>query len=342
MKPFELTPEEKEALEARHKASRDGKERDRIKAVLLHVEGWDNKQIAQALRLHRTVIRQHLLDYRNLQKLKINSGGARRNYLDDEQTQALIAHLEANLYTSNAQIAAYIERAYKVTFTVSGLHKWLHKHGFRYKKPKGAPYKANQQAQSDFIAGYKELKEGLEEDEHIVFMDAVHPTQSTKLSYGWIRKGKEKAIATNGSRTRMNIVGGIELGQLSKAIIREYETVNGDSLCDYLRALRQAYGDKRLHVVLDGAGYHKSAVFKALAEELNITLHTLPPYSPNLNPIERLWKVMNREVRNNRFFSSAKEFKARIREFFDIRLPDIAKTLDSWINDNFQLLGSAA
>jgi len=39
-----------------------------------------------------------------------------------------------------------------------------------------------------------------------------------------------------------------------------------------------------------------------IATELNIKLHFLPPYSPNLNPIERLWKVMNEKVRNNRFF----------------------------------------
>ena len=48
-----------------------------------------------------------------------------------------------------------------------------------------------------------------------------------------------------------------------------------------------------------------------------ITLHYLPPYSPNLNPIERLWKVMNEYVRNNRFFKSAKEFKKEILTFFE-------------------------
>ena len=38
-------------------------------------------------------------------------------------------------------------------------------------------------------------------------------------------------------------------------------------------------------------------------------LHILPPYSPNLNPIERVWKVMNEHVRNNEVFSSFKKFK---------------------------------
>jgi transposase len=50
---------------------------------------------------------------------------------------------------------------------------------------------------------------------------------------------------------------------------------------------------------------------------LGIVLHYLPPYSPNLNPIEIVWKVMNEHVRNNLFFSLAKEFREAIKQFFD-------------------------
>ncbi|MCK5819333.1 MAG: transposase, partial [Psychromonas sp.] len=52
------------------------------------------------------------------------------------------------------------------------------------------------------------------------------------------------------------------------------------------------------------------------AKNLNIILHYLPPYSLNLNPIERLWKVMNEYARNNKYFSTAKEFWRSIDEFF--------------------------
>ena len=89
---------------------------------------------------------------------------------------------------------------------------------------------------------------------------------------------------------------------------------------------------------MDGAGYHKAEQVMNKARELNIELHRLPPYSPNLNPIERLWKVMNEKVRNNRFFTSASAFREEIDRFFTHILPDIADSLDSRINDNFQLL----
>lgn len=76
------------------------------------------------------------------------------------------------------------------------------------------------------------------------------------------------------------------------------------------------------------------------ALKLNIKLHFLPPYSPNLNHIERLWKVMNEKVRNNRFFKGAKDFKEAINHFFDDLLPSIGNDLNGRINDNFQTLNT--
>ncbi len=64
----------------------------------------------------------------------------------------------------------------------------------------------------------------------------------------------------------------------------------------------------------------------------------LPPYSPNLNPIERVWKVMNEHVRNNKVFDSFTEFKAKIRTFFSATWNTILPDLPSRINDNFQKL----
>jgi transposase len=327
-------------LKARHRVIRDAKECDRIKAVLLYDKGWSTLRIAQALLLDDSTISRHLREYHEQKKLNIDSGGAHRNYLDSSQTEELMAHLEETLYAHNRDIVAHILETYQVLFTVSGLHKWLHHHGFVYKKPKGVPRKTDRARQEAFIATYKALKSQVQDNEHIVFLDAVHPTQATKLAYGWIKKGQDKAVLTTGSRTRLNIVGGIELTQLSKAVIRQYDTINSSAMCDYLGALREAYGTAPLHAIVDGAGYHRAEEFKTKAKELNICLHYLPPYSPNLNPIERLWKVMNKEVRNNRFFSTPREFKAGIAEFFDTRLAQISDNLDSWINDNFEVMGS--
>ncbi len=60
---IKLTQTQKEQLEANHKSERDGRVRDRIKAVLLSSEGWSNRQIAQALRIHEITVATHLFDF---------------------------------------------------------------------------------------------------------------------------------------------------------------------------------------------------------------------------------------------------------------------------------------
>ena len=64
-----------------------------------------------------------------------------------------------------------------------------------------------------------------------------------------------------------------------------------------MNKLREQYSvNKKLHLIVDKAGYHKTQAVKDEAEKLNINLVYLHAYSPNLNPIERLWKVMNEKV----------------------------------------------
>jgi len=118
--------------------------------------------------------------------------------------------------------------------------------------------------------------------------------------------------------------------------------MNEDSVFDFFNKLRQQYPiDIRLPIILDRAGYHRSKALKKKARMLNRRLHYLPAYSPNLNPIERLWKVMNEYVRNNQFFSSPKEFRGNLLQFFKRTLPQIGHDLHRRINDNFERLNHA-
>ena len=107
----------------------------------------------------------------------------------------------------------------------------------------------------------------------------------------------------------------------------------------FFDSLKQAYPQaSTIHVILDQSGYHRSQELKEGADLRNIKLHYLPPYSPNLNPIEQLWKIMNEQVRNNVFFKSAQDFREAIAHFFKDKIPKIKSILASRINDNFQTL----
>ncbi|MBE0361476.1 helix-turn-helix domain-containing protein [Pseudoalteromonas aliena] len=94
---IELTAEQKADLEAFHDTSRDGRIRDRIKAVLLRSEGWSAAMIAQALRLHETTITRHINDYISKNKLAPENGGS-HPYLSHEQTADVIEHITQNTY----------------------------------------------------------------------------------------------------------------------------------------------------------------------------------------------------------------------------------------------------
>lgn len=341
MKIF-ITEQQKAELERLHDSSRDGRVRDRIKAILLASEGWSSAMIAQALRLHQTTIDHHISEFLNKGKLKPENGGS-DSKLSAEQTAFLISQLSDNLFHHTRDVIAFVTRTWNIIFSIPGMNKWLHRNGFTYKKPSGVPHKLSEEKQRQFIEYYKELKTTVG-DEPILFIDGVHPTQATKISYGWIRKGQKKAVKTTGSRTRLNIMGALNLKALTSPLICEYKTINEYNVSLFLNEIRKVYPDynQKIHVILDGAGYHRSQLVKDWAEVVNIRLHYLPPYSPNLNPIERMWKLMNEHARNNRYFSSTREFREAISVFFNQTLPNIADSLTSRINDHFQMLTPAS
>jgi transposase len=334
---FELSVDDKSELEQRHRKERDGRVRDRIKAVLLKSEGWKNEAIAQALRIHVETVADHLAQWSQEQKLKPENGGS-NSKLTLTQTRALEQHLDTTLYTRVIDICAYVFKATGIHYTVSGMTKWLQEHGFSYKQPKVVPAKADIQKQEEFIEKYLQLQEKTPADEPIVFMDAVHPTMATKISHGWIKKGQDKPIAQTASRTRVNIIGALELASMN--IVSHFaDSVNAETIVTFLDALKAAYPNApKLHVILDQSGYHRSEHVRKAALERNMELHYLPPYSPNLNPIERLWKIMNEQVRNNVFFESATSFRYAIADFFRKKIPLIKHILINRINDNFQLI----
>lgn len=223
MKNF-LTIEERASLKGQHRREHDGRIRDRIKAVLLSDDGWTYPMIAKALFLDDQTVGNYIKEYRDSSKLKHESGGS-QGKLTVHETKELMSHLETTLYLHIHEICTYLEKTYGKSYTVPGMQSWMHNHGFVYKNPKGIPAKANPEAQEKFIAEYEDLMNTTLEDEPILFGDSVHPTQSTKLSRGWIKRGKDQYVPTTGARTRVNIAGAINLTTL-EVMTRDYEKIN--------------------------------------------------------------------------------------------------------------------
>jgi transposase len=73
---------------------------------------------------------------------------------------------------------------------------------------------------------------------------------------------------------------------------------------------------KTIYIFLDNAKYNHSNLVTAEAKKLGIELKFLPPYSPNLNLIERLWKFMKKKVKANKYYKTFAEFTDAIHNFF--------------------------
>ena len=339
MKEF-LSLGDREDLRRRHRSEKDGRTRDRIKAILLSDKGWSFKAIAEALLLDEETISTHIEAYVKEKKISIKTGGS-ESKLNKVETEDLIGHIEKNTYLKVSSICAYVRETYGIWYTVSGMRSWLSKNKFSYKKPSGVPLKADIKKQEAFIEFYETLKKQTPEEEPILFGDGVHPTMATKITYGWIRRGIRKPIPTVASRTRLNLMGALNLETMG-VTISSYETLDSVAMEQYFDELKLSYPKAlKIHLIVDRGPYNTSFATKEAALKRSIILHHLPPYSPNLNPIERLWKVMNESVRNNRFFESAKEFRSQIMDFFEITWPKIAHSMVDRINDNFQILKSA-
>lgn len=109
--------------------------------------------------------------------------------LNSTQTELVIVHLADVTFYNMSDICEYIKTTFPIEYSVSGLQKWLHGSNFSDKQLKGVPYKFEQDKQPQFIEKYNKLKASVNDDEPILFMDASHPTQATKVSCVWNTTG---------------------------------------------------------------------------------------------------------------------------------------------------------
>ena len=329
-----LNADERKELQKRHKKERDKRICDRIKAVLAYDDGYSYSEIARLLLLDDETIRRHIEEYFEKTKLKPSNGGS-ISYLTACETLALKKHLEEKTYLYVKDICQYVSQAFGKKYSNSAMRRWLHRNNFRYKKPQAVPAKMDEAAQEKFIEQYRALKASLKENDVIYFVDSCHPQHQTRLSYGWITKGVRKAEKMTARQKRVNLIGAINLANY-QIQSRQVDWVNAESIPVFLKQLIAANPlAKTIHIIWDNAGYHKSKDILSFISTTNIKLHYLPPYSPNLNPIERLWKIMHENVTYNRYYAKFADFTEGIVDFFR-NIEQHASVIRSRINDNFQ------
>lgn len=334
-----LTPEQISEYRRMHKKVRTLREGDRIKAILLLNKGYSYEEIAELLLIDDGTVRRWYLIYEN-KGIKIlledNYIGGTSKLTTSDQLE-LSSHLENNIYLTAKEICAYVDTKYGIDYTSKGMTSLLHQMGFSYKKPKHIPGKANQKAQEEFIERYKKLKENKSTEDRIYFVDGVHPLHNSQPAYGWIKKGKEQSLKTNTGRMRVNINGAYDIAA-HKVIIREDESINSQSTIALLEQMLKEQPLGLLYIILDNAKYYRSRIVKDFLEKnQRIQFVFLPPYSPNLNLIERLWRFFKKKTIYNKYYEKFAVFKEKCLNFFE-NIDDYKNELETLMTENFQLI----
>jgi len=338
MKDYTLSKEKTSELEKMHRSLRDKHQADRVKAVIALSKGWSAAQVAEILLFDEKTSRHYFERYQQgglAALLDDNYSGAEPR-LNAHQMSELEGYLEEYILPDAKSVIAHIDKLYGVRYSVSGVTDLLHRLGFSYKKPTHVPGKQDPVKQQAFVRQYDRINARKGENDPIYFSDATHPQHNSIPSYGWIKKGQEKELKANCGRQRLNINGAINIETL-ESTTGFYDTINADSAIDLFSKIEAKHPNaKIIYIIVDNARYYHSRLLKKSLKETKIKLIFLPPYSPNLNLIERYWKFFKKKVMNNRYYETFGEFKRACESFFRKRKKYLPE-LQSLLTENFHI-----
>lgn len=169
----------------------------------------------------------------------------------------------------------------------------------------------------------------------LLFMDASHFVLGCDF-LGGIYCRVRRFVLTFSGRKRYNVLGAIDYVTKKVLTVTNDTYITAVEVCELLRKVSAEYPGKAVHIVLDNARYQKCEAVRNLAAELGIILQYIPPYSPNLNLIERLWKFVKGELRS-KYYDNFSEFQNRIDAIIDSTAKENLPKVKKLINDKIQL-----
>lgn len=347
-KQFKLSRKEREELERRYKQEKDKRVAQRIQCIILLHDGKNAKEVAKILMVSKKTVKRWIKMFvryglEGLCSLNYDKSGLDCE-LSEQQLEELERYLSSEVRSSAKEVMNYIEREFGQKYSESGVVNLLKRLGYRYKKPAVIPSKADREKQEAFLELYFQKKESLGEDGKVgkvYFIDAAHFLHNSIVGYGWIKEGSRMEILTNSGRNRFNVLGAYSPDDVDLISIEGTESCDAEMAGNLLIKIREANpGEASLIAVMDNIRYQHAKSVKELSEKLNIEILYLPPYSPNLNLIERFWKFMKKKVLKNKYYPTFEEFVAAVRDF--LRNVDKCKAeLKSLMTEKFQLLNAA-
>lgn len=166
-------------------------------------------------------------------------------------------------------------------------------------------------------------------------MDAAHFVLAPFLGILWSLC--RLTVRAPAGRQRFNVLAALDAISHELVTVSNDSYINANSVCELLSKLRQRYPEQVITLVLDNARYQKCQLIFELAKQLDIELLYLPPYSPNLNLIERLWKFVKKDCLYSRYYPDFDSFTAAIVDCLNKTQTQHKHELDSLLSLKFQV-----
>lgn len=146
--------------------------------------------------------------------------------------------------------------------------------------------------------------------------DEVHFQRHTTLTRMWAPKGQQPRVISASTRQKIGFFGAINL-KTGFLLTQKASAFNAHTFENFLHYLLQ-HARGKIFLILDNATWHRAKVLKTFFMEKQHRLARifLPSYSPELNPIERVWRITRRQITHNRYFESIEDLEETLTSHF--------------------------
>jgi transposase len=347
MKPIVLTAEQRRQVDRRRKGTLDRRVYQRLTAVLaVAADSSRREEVADLLGIGLTQLGEWLRVFRNkgIDALCTFHYKGDPGKLTPQQVERLKAEVGTGCFRNSDQIRHWIEETFSVTYSCSGVKDVLKRVGISYHKVTGFLWKADPDKQKAFVEKYERQKAKARRKEaghtRRYFVDACHPIWGLSLVFScWLLVGQRFLVGMGSGRKRLNILGAYcpdDQEYLDFRLTRD--NVNGEQFVNLLRVLKERHPQtKRFILYLDNAAYYgKPVVLDWLKRHPEFCLEPVPPYSPNVNLIERLWKFLKQKALS-RWHPTFEAMERAVSEVLD-HLDDYQDELATLMVDEFHII----
>ena len=317
--PYNFSKAEIEKLSYERYAYHDPMVQKRIFAVYLKASlGWNNSLISLAVGLHYNAVGKWINIYKakGFEALLSNNYGSKKSELENH-ADSILESFQTQPPMTAAESAERIKEMTGISRSNQQVRAFMKRHQLKFIKCGHIPAKADNEQQHQWVE--TELKPAIEaarkEEIHLFFCDAAHFVLQPFLCSLWC--AVRVFIKASAGRNRINVLGAVHA--ITKEVITLSNTtyITSGTLIDFLKLLKEKFADKPIAIVLDNARYQHCFLVTTFAKSIGIHLLFLPPYSPNLNVIERLWKFTKKEILYAKYYDKPKLFHQAIQNFFE-------------------------